>query len=205
MEQPGRRPRHAVASDERALVLLVWVGQSERRQTWFAQVIASGDAPSPELEARTLVGAGLLAMAQGDFARAVGRLEPARVQAEAIGDRAAAGRALFGLGVIAQDEASPSLAQTRFEAALDEFEATDDQPWIATALNNLGLVVARQGGVDQGQALLMRALHIHEALGYAPGAALARRFLGQVAQQRGDDAAAARFYLDSLGPEWRRS
>lgn len=184
-----------------------WFGWGPPREgrTWFAQLLGSGEAPSPSLQARALAGAGMLAMAQGDFASASTQLEQARALAEASQDRAVAGRALFGLGVIAQDEGNPPLAQGRFEAALGEFESIGHRGWMATALNNLGLVVARQGDIEQGEAILTRGLQMHEGLGHAPGAALACRFLGQVALMRGDDRDAARLFLDSLALDWRRS
>lgn len=181
-----------------------WGAPSEGRG-WFARLLASGEAPSAGLRVRALIGAGLLAMAQGDFDAASGFLEPGWAEAVQIGDRASVGRALFGLGVVAQDEGDPKLAETRFQSALAEFEAASDDQWIATTLNNLGLVIARQGNTSHGEALLRRALSMHEAMGYEPGAALGRRFLGQVAQLRGDDEAATRLFLDSLLPDWRRS
>jgi non-specific serine/threonine protein kinase len=184
-----------------------WFGWGSPREgrTWFAKLLASGDAPSPSLQARVLAGAGMLAMAQGDFSAASSQLEQARALADGFHDHAVTGRALFGLGVIAQDQGDPRLAQVRFEAALREFESIEHRGWMATALNNLGLVVARQGDIAQGEAILTRGRRMHEALGHAPGAALACRFLGQVALMRGDDRDAARLFLDSLALDWRRS
>jgi DNA-binding CsgD family transcriptional regulator/tetratricopeptide (TPR) repeat protein len=164
----------------------------------MATVLSQTADAEPALVVPALVGAGLLAMAQGDFDRAAELLERALAMAEGRGESFWVARAQFGLGVIAQDLGAPLRARVRFEAALTAATAVDDEIIVPTILNNLGLVVARLGDLDQGEAYLADALRRHRALGYHLGEALSHRFLGQVALAKGDLEGAAALFRDSL-------
>ncbi|HKG26885.1 MAG TPA: tetratricopeptide repeat protein [Thermomicrobiales bacterium] len=161
-------------------------------------VLSRAGEAEPALVIPALVGAGLLAMAQGDFDRATELLERALVMAEGRGESFWVARAQFGLGVIAQDLGAPLQARKRFEAALTAATAVDDEIFVPATLNNLGLVVARLGELDQDEAYLADALRCHRAIGYHLGEALSLRFLGQMAQAKGDLERAAVLYRDSL-------
>jgi tetratricopeptide (TPR) repeat protein len=169
---------------------------------WLSRALAAAPDAPPPLRVKATMGAGLLAMAQADFAPATSLLEAGEALAVAEGDRRAAGLARFGLGVVAQDQGRPAEAQRSFETALAAFESIDDRALMATTLTNLGLVVARHGDPERGAELLESAIALHEAIGFRFGMALARRFLGQVVLQRGETARAARLFHDSLDLDW---
>jgi non-specific serine/threonine protein kinase len=186
-------------ADALRLVGAVWRywfdrGSLTEGRRWNETVMSRAGDAEPALVVAALVGAGLLAMAQGDFDRATELLERTLVMAEGRGESFWVARAQFGLGVIAQDLGAPHRARARLEAAT----AVDDEIFVPTTLNNLGLVVARLGDLDQGEAYLSDALHRHRAIGYHLGEALSLRFLGQVAQAKGDFEGAAALFRDSL-------
>ncbi len=178
-------------------------GNPGEGRAWLDQTLAASDGAPDDLRGRVSLGAGMLAMAQEDFARAVDLLEPARAAAEASGDQTALGQALFGLGVVAQDLGHPTDARHRFEAALAAYQAAGDSLGTAITLNNLGLVVAREGDLARGASLLDQGLQMHRALGFTTGAALSLRFLGQIARRQEDDHRAAQLFGESLAVDWR--
>jgi non-specific serine/threonine protein kinase len=165
---------------------------------WMERVLAQARGADITLVMPVTIGAGMLAMAQGDFERAATTLEQGVEMATALGEPGWIARARFGLGVIAQDLGEPKRAHDHFTAALAAAEAARDDLLIATTLNNLGLVVARLGDLDQGQAYLEEGRQRHRAAGYNLGEALSLRFLGQVAQARGDLPRAASLFRESL-------
>jgi predicted ATPase/transcriptional regulator with XRE-family HTH domain/Tfp pilus assembly protein PilF len=169
---------------------------------WLARGLAAHPDASPPRNVKAVIGSGLLAMAQSDFAQATALLEQGKALAADAGDRRATGLAHFGLGVVAQDQNRPEEAQHRFETALAEFQAAGDTIMAGTTLANLGLVVARRGDNARGATLLETAIALHEESGFAIGMALARRFLGQVVLQEGETARAAHLFRQSLELDW---
>jgi predicted ATPase/DNA-binding CsgD family transcriptional regulator/Tfp pilus assembly protein PilF len=173
-------------------------GSLSEGRRWMERVLSRTGSADGALVMPAMIGAGMLAMAQGDFDRAAATLEQGLAMATALGESSWIARAQFGLGVIAQDLGDPGEARQRFEAALASAETVHDDLLIATTLNNLGLVVARLGNLDQGQAYLEDGRRRHRAAGYHLGEALSLRFLGQVAQAKGDLPRAASLFRESL-------
>jgi tetratricopeptide (TPR) repeat protein len=62
----------------------------------------------------------------------------------------------------------------------------------------LGALDRRSGNLEQARATIEAALRIAREIGYAPGLANALNHLGLVASVRGDDAAAAEYFGESL-------
>jgi non-specific serine/threonine protein kinase len=180
-------------------------GHLSEGRGWLERALERGRTAPDVDQARALLGAGALAMAQGDFARATALLDPARARYDNLGDTADAATCLFFLGIVAQDEGDPATATTHLERALARYREAGDDARIGATLNNLGLVVARAGDPTRGEALLSDALAQHRRMGFDQGARTALRYLAQVVVQRGDVSRAGTLLQESLAPGWEHA
>jgi predicted ATPase/DNA-binding CsgD family transcriptional regulator len=151
---------------------------------------------------RAMLGTGVIAVAQGDYARTSQLGEEALALARAADDRPKIGWAhdLLALAALEQghfDEALPHAAD-----ALAWHQEVGDKVGSAVALARLAIVAHEQGNLAQAVTLCEQSLTLQSETGDQWTAAYARHTLGEVSHDRGDDRRAADHYRESLAI-WR--
>ena len=166
--------------------------------------IGDSEAVPAAIRARALDGAGVLAEAQGDIARATDLHEEALQVWQQAGDRLGQARSLENLGLIElHDRGNPSRARERYEAALELYRQEGDQQGLATALRNLGDAALAEERFTEAEALYDDALVHARPLGDIKVIAASLTSLGALAFFQGDYARAIALYEESL-PLWQQ-
>ena len=171
---------------------------SEGRR-WLGRALeaAPGGAP-PELRARTLAGAGMLAARQGDLARSAELHEEAlRLRREA-GDPAGVAASLNQLGLVELDRGRHPEAGALLRESLAAYRELGDLWGEATTLNNLGLLRTLEGDWRGALALHRRSLELRRGLGDRRGEAMSLHNLGTARALAGDLQESARLQGESL-------
>ena len=110
---------------------------SEGRQ-WLATALALPHAVAPAVRAKALVGAGLLAFRQGDYAHATSLSEASLARYRELGDQQGMAGALANLGTVATEHRDYARARALLEESLELSRTLEDDEGIARALNHLG-------------------------------------------------------------------
>jgi predicted ATPase/class 3 adenylate cyclase len=154
---------------------------------------------TPEVLARALDGAGVLAEAQGDIDRAAALHDEALTLWRLAEDSAGEARSLENLGIIELfDRANLTRARELHEAALACFRAADDRFGVASALANLGAVALRAEDFPRASSLYQEALALALSLGDARAAAAASTNLASLAFFQGDFDNSAALFEEAL-------
>lgn len=148
--------------------------------------------------AEALGRAGMLAMRQGDYPRAIACYEEGLAVWRVLGDSGGVALLLRNLGVVAWYQGDHDRAAEHFTASLAHYRERDDAAGIAAACNNLGLVADRRGSYDEAVERYTTSLTLWRTLGDKQGIANALHNLGLVAQKRLETENAATFYTESL-------
>jgi len=156
---------------------------------WLAAALALPAAPA-HARGQALTVAGLLAMAQGDYATARPLHEEALALRRALDDRRGAAHTLDILGLLAQYQGDHAAARPLHEASLAGMRILGDARGTANALFNLATAVQNGGDYAAARVLHEESLALRRTLGDTRGIALALHLLGIVAQRQGDYAAA---------------
>ncbi|MGH2427254.1 MAG: ATP-binding protein, partial [bacterium] len=152
----------------------------------------------PQLRARLMFPAGVLAWSLGDFDKAQGWLEGAlRLFLEHGDAKRQAGVSAF-LGHVARSCGRIDEANRLHHTALETYRSIGNEKGVAWALYDLGLAARDRGQDDEARALHGQSLALFRKLGYRWGMAWALWNLGVVAHRRGDDAAARDHFRESL-------
>lgn len=128
---------------------------------------------------------GLVALGEGDSARAKERIEAACELAEAAGIQVDVGRALLALGEVHAatlfDDTGQGAqrAEDYFARAVELFRRIGNEGELAAGLERLGKYRIERGDVAAGKALLTEAEAIFRRLGMRAGDAL-RRVIGEL-------------------------
>ena len=164
-----------------------WLGRALVRTTSGAVGLDGATGPEPSA-ARALVlnGAGILALAQGDYAEARALLEESLTIKRQLGDQQGIAGSLINLGLVASDQGDLADARALYEQGLTILRPLGHQEFIANALNNLGLVASAQGDYAGARALQEESLTIRRQLGDQGGISASLGNLGVVAQAQGD-------------------
>jgi predicted ATPase len=158
--------------------------------------------------ASALIGAGVLADAQGDLMEAERLLEEARGVFKKLGDTSGIGSATKHLGYAAYHRGEYALARERFEEALAISRQEGDQIGEATNLNNLGFLHYDLGDSKSAYLVLEESLSIRRKVGDPRGMAFALLDLADVALDQNEiDAAGAvtgeaKALFQELGDPW---
>jgi predicted ATPase/class 3 adenylate cyclase/Tfp pilus assembly protein PilF len=173
-------------------------GHYSEGRDWLERTLARGASEPKSARAAVLTGAGSIARMQGDTTRATELLEAALALADALGDRAGAGRIHVLLGHVADRRGDLSGAAERFEAALAVAREIGDRALTASALGNLGIVADLNGDSARATAAYEEALAIFRELGDRRREAAALDNLGVVARGQGQLAKATRRYEEAM-------
>ncbi len=156
------------------------------------------DGLDPTLHIRLLRGAGILAIAQGDYLVAQNRFESVLSLARHMGDWYSAQRALGNLGIIADSLGDFVAARSCYLQALDLANQQEDTNAIATTLLNLGTVAYAQGEQTEAESFFQQSLSLMEELGDPNGISLAAVNLGRLAGYADDFDTAKLYFKRSL-------
>ncbi len=174
-------------------------GFASEGKRWLERALARDGLVRDETRAKALLAAGLLVGLLGDYQRAVGLAEESLAIRRRIGDAPGVALALHSLGIIARFRRDYDRAAALFTEALELRRAAGDKVWTANALAELGLVAHGQDAPARAEALLEEALTLNREVGNEWEAAWVLLALADVDRRRGDDAAAARRYRETLG------
>ena len=162
-------------------------GHLREGRRWLEDLLAAAPDAPPELRARALDGAGVLAAAQGDQVRARVRHEESLALWRQIGDVQGTADALNNLGSVLQQQGDDAGAMALHEESLALYRDLADTRGIAGALNQMGCIVRdSQHAYDQATMMLEVSLFIRQDLGDARGTAIAQNNLGLVALYQGE-------------------
>lgn len=158
---------------------------------------AAEDAVPAVVRARALYGAGDLALWQGDFDRAMLRLEQSLPLARAAGDRGLVVDTLNRIGVTTIQQGNSELATPRFEESLALARELGDVTRLLAPLNNLGEVAYIQGDLDRATTYYEEALAYSRRVGDRRVHIMLGN-LGNVARRQGNPMKAEALYRESL-------
>ncbi len=185
-----------------AVLWSLWWNQGQLQEGYarLKKALASADgAPSPPSAlARALLGAGVLASAQGLYMEAVERLQASLALWGEVGNQRQMASTLRSLGIVAEHRGDYVQAAARFQKALDLSRALDDGPGIAEALNFLGQVRLDTGDLDAARRSLVEALPLVQDPDASHARTLVLRNLGRVASAARDDTLAYRYFDEAL-------
>jgi len=162
-----------------------WRGHYAEGQGWLEAALG-GTHGRPEYRARALDGAGGVAHAQGDFARAVAWNEEALALRRSLGDRSSVADSLIALGSIAENQGDFARAATLFGESLALCRDVGDRRAISGALNALGWLMVCTSENERAVSLLEEALMLKRTLGDRAGISHSLNQLALVASQRGE-------------------
>ena len=163
-------------------------------------VVDYAPVPVPAgVRAKALCGAGVLAMEQGDYARAIGFTERSVALRRDLGDMRGMTEAFNTLGLVALDQGDYARAAALHEQNLTVRREGGDERGVAISLLNLGIVRLRWGDDTRAAMLLEESLTLWRRLGDKRGVAVALNNLGATAHARGDHGRATALCRESLG------
>jgi predicted ATPase/class 3 adenylate cyclase len=171
---------------------------SEGRAYLKAVLERPAAAVEPQVRARALTGAGILAREQGDDTEARTRFTQSLELAREQGDLRGVTGALNNLGMIALDQGDYATASPLYAESLELARAQGDRARIAAALNNMGNIVFYQQDYSAAQALYSECLTLARQLQNWQQTATYSNNLGLVARHQGDYEGARTLYAASL-------
>lgn len=171
---------------------------SEGRGWLDAALARAGTGPPMPLRAQALLGAGLLAGAQGDGAIAISRLEESTARFREVGDKSGLAYALGILGTIRRWHGDSDGAQAVLQESVALFRENGDKWGLALVLSFLGETLMILGQYGQAQTKAQESVAISRELGDRWSLALGLNSLGLIAEQRGDQAADHKSLEESL-------
>jgi predicted ATPase/class 3 adenylate cyclase len=163
-------------------------GHLSEGRAWLERLLPGSEDASPSVRARLLDGAGLLAAAQGDRARAEAMHGAAAPLWAGMGERSAEARSLAYLGQAADAQGDHDRAVGLHERAVALFREAGDDQGAAASLGDLGAVAYDRGDLDRAEELHQESLRLLRSLGDERGVAIGLMSLGLVALAREDHA-----------------
>ncbi|HEV2582397.1 MAG TPA: tetratricopeptide repeat protein [Ktedonobacteraceae bacterium] len=178
---------------------------SEGRK-WFGALLAMHQGKMESLRmqrAQALLGAGVLAMDQGDFQYARGLYEESLALYRQLQEKAGITRALNNLGIVVENLGEFQQAVLLYEESLELARESGDQDVLARALNNLGVVTYHMGDYQRAEELYQESLAIMRALDNKLGVIVALNNVSEAACRQGDYQRAVVTYKEGLAQAQR--
>ncbi|MGC4189967.1 MAG: LuxR C-terminal-related transcriptional regulator [Thermomicrobiales bacterium] len=166
----------------------------ERALAW----IECGAPGDPAIACECLLGAGWMALRQGDSARMTRYSAAALERARETGDRARIVRALDLESAVARRWNDHARAVVLLEESLVLCQESGDRAGAAAALRGSGYALMNLGRMDEALTRYQDAIDIYDALGDAQGAALARSTMSLIPYLEGDYGRAFAWDMDAL-------
>jgi non-specific serine/threonine protein kinase len=178
-------------------------GHGIEGREWLERALAMSSGASTPARAKALYGAGLKALFQGDYERAVALAQESLALCRELGDKVGITHSLYILAWY------KGFHQGNFEEAVKLYEEVvvlrreiGDKRGIAHSLFTLGFLVLRQGDYERAVALGEEGLAMCRELEDKWGIAISLFLLGLVARYRGDYKLAATLWRESLTLFW---
>ncbi len=171
---------------------------SEGRERLSRVLSGTGTAKQTAARAEALIGAGILALRQGEYSAARALFYGSLGIQRALGDKSGIAQTLNNLGLAARKQGDYAEARALHEESLAIRRELGYKLGIASALNNLGLVAGEQGDYAKADAFLCESLAMMRDLGYKMGVAIVLDSLGLVATAQGDYGRARSLSEESL-------
>ena len=165
---------------------------------WLERLLdVPADVP-PDLRAKALTSAGVLAQRQSAYETAQALYEASLAIRRELGDQRGTAAALLGMGNLAGLQGEHGRGRALFEESLSIGRAVGEPRVVAASLTNLGWLAHEQGDFAAAYRLLQESLEGHSELRDGHGIANALHRLGALAQSQGDWASARSFYKEAL-------
>lgn len=177
-------------------------------QRWLEGALSRGADAPPDLRAKCLDGAGVLARGQGEVKRSQAFLEESVELRRQLDDKLALAESLRHLGTLAFDRNDLDATRAHYEESLDLSRAIDDETGVASTLNNLGVLATVRERWDEASGLYEEALEYFRGRGDIQGIARALMNLGEVRMMQNELDEAERLVKESfvlfgeIGSEW---
>ncbi len=152
----------------------------------------------PQLRARVLFCAAVLAIAQADYATGQRLLDESIETCVELQDNRGVAVALNALGVNARERGDLAGASFLFERCVEMWRELGNPADTARALSNLANVTKLQGGLARASSLYDDSLVLFRQVQDVSGAAWTLNYQGDVARERNDLASARSYYEQSL-------
>ncbi len=175
------------------------VGEGRR---WTEALLAGAEEVAPALRAALLMGAGDLAMTQGEFARAAELLEASIALARELGDWPTLAHALFFRGATAVYEGQFDLGEEFVDQAVDVARAMGAPFWHALGLTILAAIARGRGEHARAAALLAESNAVCQAERIAWPTALNLSLMGEIATDLGELDRAEALGREGLRRAW---
>lgn len=177
-------------------------------QQWLENALAKAPETQPELRAKCLEGAGVLALGQVELKRAAALMTECVALRREIGDQSALATSIKNLGNVFYVRGDLDAARSLFEESMDLKKQVGDGGGVADALNNLGVIASLEKDWDRAASLYAEALSLFHDHGDALGVGRALMNLGEIRNEQGDYEEAERLIKESivvhrrLGSRW---
>jgi predicted ATPase/Tfp pilus assembly protein PilF len=179
-----------------------WVrGHHSDWASWMEVALAARGRGDPPVWARIVHGAGILADARGDYARAEAFYRESLALRRELDDLAGAALMLNNLGHLALMQGRPGEAIPLLEESLALSRAAGDTWGSSFSLKNLGRARLEAGDYREAQTLYEESLAVAQVAHDNWSAAISLQSLGEVALRQGDYRQAHRLYHQSLALE----
>jgi predicted ATPase/DNA-binding CsgD family transcriptional regulator len=172
-------------------------GHLREGRGWLEAALALQDTITPIITVKALSGAGYLATAQSDYARAEILCTAALQMAEQLGDERSRALALFGLANTCNWGRDYGRARSLFEESLGIYRTLNDQWGIASTLAYLGHVLYFQAEYVSARRHLDEALALFRTIGQEWGIAFTLYGRGLVAVNERELQAAQQYLEES--------
>jgi non-specific serine/threonine protein kinase len=196
---------HGVAEEGLRLAGSLWRFWFTRRHLvegsrWLDECLAlqGSSRVKPETRAKALNGAGNLAHARGDLARAAALHQESLAVRRALDDRRGIAISLNSLANVAVDRGDYTTARALHEESLALRRELGDRRGIAIALNNLSVIARDQADWERAATLSRESVGVFRELGDKQGVALSLVTLGAAEYHLGSHAEATALHQQSL-------
>jgi predicted ATPase len=171
---------------------------SEGRRHLFAAVGDRASAGFPELRARSLMGAGILAFEQGDYDAARPLWEEAMTVYEHADDGAGISRATDALANLAHVHGDYATARPLYERSIEISRQLGDTLRTLHSLSNLALLALDEGNLREAQMLNEECLALARGAGDRKSITISLHNLGDVFAEMGDSTSAKAMFEESV-------
>jgi tetratricopeptide (TPR) repeat protein len=146
---------------------LFWWSQAQdgEGRDWLERALQAGPDASAAARATALVGAGLMAVEQGDSASALAFFQQSLRLFEQLGDRRGVAEALLGLGQVAMVRGRYEEARAAFEQAVREARAAGDAQLAALARTFIAWRIYMQGDPASARPVFEQAREGFQSVG----------------------------------------
>jgi len=178
-------------------------GYESEGRAWLDATLS---APPPDAagerwmtaRATALNGAGVMAQAQGEYARSIALHEQSLALWRELGHTQGMARSLNNLGVVAARMGHGARADELHGESVAIQRSVGDTWGLALSLNNWGVVAYEQGDYERARALHEESAALRRELGDTAGLGASLNRLGMALREQGDPARATALFEESL-------